>query len=406
MLSFYWFKEPVNGRNRLAMMAVYCESRRCFRMIKRWIGLLTAVMLLCGCLAAPAYAYESTTLHNGMRGEEVRRLQQALIDLGFLSGNADGIFGVKTENAVRKFQRKKGLTADGLAGLKTQEVLYSGVSSSSSSSSSAQPASSGSSSETTASSSSASGGLFGGNYATMRPGDEGDRVRILQQALIDLKYLSGKADGKFGSMTTNAVLDFQSGNKLSADGLPGKKTLKALEKAVASGAVKTASPASAASEEILSRAKISAPDGSSVSLLHWYNDVKPALKSRQTLLVYEPSTGLSWKLQVLSRGRHCDCEPLTLEDTQVMVHAFGDKNTWNPKGVYVQLPSGVWTVASTHDMPHMTGSIKDNGFDGHLCVHFLRDMDECLEMDPNYGVSNQKVIREMWYNLTGISLES
>ena len=29
---------------------------------------LTAVMLLCGCLAAPAYAYESTTLHNGMRG--------------------------------------------------------------------------------------------------------------------------------------------------------------------------------------------------------------------------------------------------------------------------------------------------------------------------------------------------
>ena len=34
-----------------------------------------------------------------------------------------------------------------------------------------------------------------------------------------------------------------------------------------------------------------------------------------------------------------------------MYKAFGNKNTWTPKPVYVQLPSGVWTLASTHNVP-------------------------------------------------------
>ena len=63
---------------------------------------------LCVRMLAPAYAYESSTLYNGCRGDDVRELQQALIDLGFLKGTADGIFGNKTENAVRAFQKTKG----------------------------------------------------------------------------------------------------------------------------------------------------------------------------------------------------------------------------------------------------------------------------------------------------------
>ena len=109
---------------------------------------------------------------------------------------------------------------------------------------------------------------------------------------------------------------------------------------------------------------------------------------------------------MLSRGRHCDSEPLTKEDTEKMVKAFGNVNTWNQKGVYVKLPSGVWTVGSTHDMPHMSGNIKDNGFDGHLCVHFLRDMAEAKQNDPSYGVANQETIRALWKSLTGETLEN
>ena len=66
----------------------------------RLICLLTALamsVLVC----SPACALDPSTLCNGSRGDDVRRLQQALIQLGFLSGSADGVFGNKTEEAVR-----------------------------------------------------------------------------------------------------------------------------------------------------------------------------------------------------------------------------------------------------------------------------------------------------------------
>ena len=52
----------------------------------------------------------------GSTGTEVRNIQTRLIKWGYLSGTADGIYGAKTEAAVKKFQKKHGLTADGIAG--------------------------------------------------------------------------------------------------------------------------------------------------------------------------------------------------------------------------------------------------------------------------------------------------
>ena len=84
-----------------------------------------------------------------------------------------------------------------------------------------------------------------------------------------------------------------------------------------------------------------------------------------------------------------------------MVKAFGGIHTWNQKAVFVQLPDGRWSLASTHDMPHDSGTISDNNFSGHLCVHFLRDMDEARKNDPNYGVANQETIRAKRLSMTG-----
>ena len=81
--------------------------------------------------AAPTYTPEPTkaptrTLKKNFTGEDVKQLQQALIDLGYLNDAADGTFGKNTEEAVIRFQAVNGLSADGLAGVKTQELLYSG----------------------------------------------------------------------------------------------------------------------------------------------------------------------------------------------------------------------------------------------------------------------------------------
>jgi len=59
------------------------------------------------------------TLRRGARGPAVNALQRRLQKLGFKPGGVDGIFGPKTLAAVKRFQRAKGLVADGIVGPKT-----------------------------------------------------------------------------------------------------------------------------------------------------------------------------------------------------------------------------------------------------------------------------------------------
>ncbi len=56
------------------------------------------------------------TLRVGDRGETVKQIQQRLKNWGYYSGSVDGVFGAQTEQAVKKFQRANGLTADGIIG--------------------------------------------------------------------------------------------------------------------------------------------------------------------------------------------------------------------------------------------------------------------------------------------------
>jgi metacaspase-1 len=66
------------------------------------------------------------TLRRGSRGPDVVRLQQQLSAAGFDPGAADGIFGGRTDAAVRSFQTARGLVADGIVGPKTWAALNSG----------------------------------------------------------------------------------------------------------------------------------------------------------------------------------------------------------------------------------------------------------------------------------------
>ena len=73
----------------------------------------------------------------GSRGSEVTQIQTKLKRWGYYTGNIDGIYGTQTVNAVKYFQRKNGLTVDGIAGpatLKAMGIMTSTSSSSSSSS--------------------------------------------------------------------------------------------------------------------------------------------------------------------------------------------------------------------------------------------------------------------------------
>ena len=57
-------------------------------------------------------------LKKGSRGTEVKKLQEQLNKLGYNCGKVDGIFGSRTESAVKAFQKANGLVVDGIVGAK------------------------------------------------------------------------------------------------------------------------------------------------------------------------------------------------------------------------------------------------------------------------------------------------
>ncbi len=59
----------------------------------------------------------------GSRGQEVITIQTKLKRWGYYKGSVDGIYGSKTVEAVKYFQKKNGLTADGIAGEKTLKAM-------------------------------------------------------------------------------------------------------------------------------------------------------------------------------------------------------------------------------------------------------------------------------------------
>ena len=71
-------------------------------------------------------ATPAKTLKKGMTGESVKRMQEALINLGYLDDAADGSFGQKTYDALVMFQAVNSLSADGIAGQQTLGALYGG----------------------------------------------------------------------------------------------------------------------------------------------------------------------------------------------------------------------------------------------------------------------------------------
>lgn len=105
--------------------------------IKKTFSLLT-ILLLISCLVLLCFAptVYAAVLKQGSRGTQVRTLQTKLKNWGYYTGSVDGIFGAKTTTAVKYFQRRNGLTVDGIVGKKTAAALGMSISGSSNSTSS------------------------------------------------------------------------------------------------------------------------------------------------------------------------------------------------------------------------------------------------------------------------------
>ncbi|HPS81018.1 MAG TPA: peptidoglycan-binding protein, partial [Candidatus Limiplasma sp.] len=186
------------------------------------------------------------SLRYGDTGDNVVTLQNRLIELGYLVGTADGKFGTSTKAALVAFQAANSLTLDGVAGAKTQALLYSN-----------------SAVKNTVSTS-----------ATLKLGAVGEAVKDMQERLIALGYLTGTADGKFGTKTSLALIAFQKSNGLSADSVAGTSTLKKLNSLSATSSSGSTSSTQTSTAPTLS----TAPSAASVRYANWYTEVRARCK--------------------------------------------------------------------------------------------------------------------------------
>ncbi len=143
--------------------------------------------------------YGDTTLKKGMAHADVIELQKKLHELGFFTEDEyTKNFGSKTEEAVIKFQKSVGMSADGVAGKQTLNAIDIKI---------------------------RQKNLIPENFTQLQLGDSGDLVKGIQQKLLSLKLYSGEITSSYDDATKEAVAKFQAANALEATGIVDKATL-------------------------------------------------------------------------------------------------------------------------------------------------------------------------------------
>ena len=261
------------------------------------------------------------SLRKGVTGSAVKDLQTKLKKLGFYNASIDGDYGDTTVAAVKAFQKKYNLTADGVAGSETLKKLDSAYKNADSNTST--------------------------DDDSLRKGATGTAVKTLQTNLKKLGFYTAYVDGSFGATTESAVKAFQKKYGLTADGVAGSATLKKIESAVASA----------------SSGKIT------TERLDWFNGGKYVIPNGAVFQIKDVSTGLIFSVRRQSGGNHMDAEPLTAEDTAILKKINGGTFSWRRRAVLVKYNGHVY-AASIYSEPHGTNTILDNNFDGQFCLHF------------------------------------
>lgn len=196
-------------------------------------------------------------------------------------------------------------------------------------------------------------------------GSQGTDVAKVQIALKDLGYFDyPQITGYFGTITEQAVKDFQLKEGLNANGIVDKQTFD----------------------------KLNIDNYYIGGALDWFESVQYIFPREQEATVTDVDTGKSFKLKRTFGTNHADVEPLTKEDSQTIKDIWGGWS-WERRAVVVDI-NGTIIAASMTAFPHAgldnkpvlevvnnrsgdygrgqnLDAVKDNGVDGHMDIHFL-----------------------------------
>lgn len=143
-----------------------------------------------GAVFAGTSASESLNI---MEEDSVAMIQQRLIDLGYLGGEASGVLDARTQVAVKLFEEACGQLPSGTISADIQTML--------------------------ASENAPVFETLAETYTNLLEGSSGEEVRSLQARLVELGFATGSPNGEYGSATTASVKLFQAANSLEETGV-------------------------------------------------------------------------------------------------------------------------------------------------------------------------------------------
>ncbi len=188
-------------------------------MLKRLMAAFLILALLLSAAQAVPINTEKT-LRSGARGDDVQSLQSELQKLGLYSKALDGVYGRGTVAAVKAFQSRYGLKADGVAGPKTLNKLNELTASAPET----EPVPEEEPAEEVDAPIGSDTVITPEDYPVLRSGDRGEAVKTLQTALKKLGYYTKTVDGAYGKGTAAAVQAYQKDRGMTATGIADSQT--------------------------------------------------------------------------------------------------------------------------------------------------------------------------------------
>ncbi|MBQ8094769.1 MAG: peptidoglycan-binding protein [Clostridia bacterium] len=321
--------------------------------------------------ATPAPASSSVS------SSTIRQAQEKLKALGLYSGEVTGNAGAKTTAAIKAFQKKYGLSADGVLGnatLSKLDEVYNNLKKKSSTSTTPAPKS---------------------NVSAAT-------VKTVQTKLKELGFYSGDITGSIGNKTTAAVKAFQKKYGLTVDGILGTNTIAKIN-----SVYKASTTSSSSSSSSTSTRKIYSLDWFKAKNNHLFGQL--GLSKGRTVRLTDLNSGITLTVSIQSASNHLDVEPLTSADTEKFLKIYhvtsASKITFLRRPGVVTTETGYRIVCSFYGQPHGSQLIHTNHFDGQFCIHFLNskthgsnvvdgDHQACIRTaTAHYGSSNVKIIR-------------
>ncbi|MTI71950.1 MAG: peptidoglycan-binding protein [Firmicutes bacterium] len=326
--------------------------------MRRRVLIISIAIIFLFLSTATAYAdhnFSFSIYRKGTTHKDVKVIQDALKSEGLLNmSETTYYYGNLTKGAVTNFQKRYGLLVDGIAGNETITKMRDL-------------------------------GLFKNRGSDItfsrsiyKKGITHSDVSLIQKALKKAGTFNFyKITNYYGYITENAVESFQRKYGLMVDGIVGKNTINKMRSLGFLESMNTTSRSSSRKYG---------------EYLDWWEEVRYKIVNVNDIVkVKDLVTGIFFNIKVTGGTNHADVEPLTLSDAKKI------KNIWNgyswARRAVVVYTNEKAIAASMNGMPHAGvedeparkwvsdrsggfgdginyDTVKGNGFDGHLCMHF------------------------------------